>query len=48
MTEYNRSSDPDAIAFAADWKAVMEDLAKAAYEVGRQIGESTNAIEPLR
>jgi len=42
LTEYNRSPDPDAIAIAADWNAVAEDLYTAIGQV-TQDQESTQA-----
>jgi hypothetical protein len=41
LTEYNRSPDPDAIAIAADWNAVAEDL----YTVLGQGPQETHTIE---
>ena len=36
LSEYNRSPDPDAIAIAADWNAVAEDLYKAIEQVTQE------------
>lgn len=46
LTEYNRSTSAeqaDAIAVAADWKAVIGDLAQAFAKVGADLG----AIEQI-
>ncbi len=51
LTEYNRSPSPeraDAIAIAADWRAVIEDLAQAFADEGVKIGAETRTIEPVR
>lgn len=37
LTEYNRSPNPDAIAFAADWNAVIDDLTLAFAKVSKEI-----------
>jgi hypothetical protein len=42
LSEYNRTPDPDAVAIAADWNAVAEDLYAAIEQVTQETPQADN------